>query len=295
MTLGTIANFRIRQAAANDVRTRSADKPAHQSNRNPSPSPCARAKSRPTRADGRDGTSGMQSSSKPWGTIRPLIFRFVRMAFLLLVGVWIGIGLLVLHRNRHLAIRSGAVRDRPRGAVRLRLHLRGLPDLSQPHVARAAHAGCRRATRNCPIGSGACRKPSERERAFLDLQGDLIVRRAPRWRHHLRQRGLLRARGRRRGVLAWFGFRLQRAGTGRHRDAPERQPRARPDDRDRERPALDRVVRRRGARRRWRHRNPERRPRRHRSRHVGTGTGRRARPGRSREPRQVALSRDGEP
>lgn len=120
----------------------------------------------------------MRSISKPWGIIRPLIFRFVRMAFFLLAGVWIGIGLLS-------STATGTTQYDP---VLFAIGIATLFAFTCTFAAflihrnRAWRARARTLqARNEELSDRIRRlqEASERERAFLDLQGDLIVRRAP--------------------------------------------------------------------------------------------------------------------
>lgn len=120
----------------------------------------------------------MRSNSGSWGNVRAFSFRFLRMAFLLLVGVWIGIGLLS-------STATGTSKYDPV------LFAIGLATLFAfvctfaaflIHRTRVWRARARiLQAENEALSDRAWRlqEACERERAFLDLQGDLIVRRAP--------------------------------------------------------------------------------------------------------------------
>ena len=118
----------------------------------------------------------MQARSKRWSQIRRFVFGFVRMAFLMLIGIWIGTGLIAStaagnYNPALFAVGVSALfafvctlaaflifRNRVWRSYARRLELRN-EDLSD-RVWQLQEA-------------------EQKARAFLDMQGDLIVRRKP--------------------------------------------------------------------------------------------------------------------
>jgi signal transduction histidine kinase/CheY-like chemotaxis protein len=120
----------------------------------------------------------MQSSSRPWGRARSILFKLVRMAFLLLVGIWIGIGLLastVTGKSNYdpglFAIGLSALFAFVCTFAAFLIHRNRV----WRGIARKAQA------RNEELSDRVWRlqESEERARSFLDMQGDLIVRRRP--------------------------------------------------------------------------------------------------------------------
>ena len=125
-----------------------------------------------------DGTSGMRFLSRPWSYLRPALFRFLRMAFLLLVGMWIGVGL-------WSSTATGTTQYDP---VLFAIGIATLFAFTCTFAAfliyrnRAWRTIARQLqVRNEELSDRVWRlqEAEERGRAFLDAQGDLIVRRTP--------------------------------------------------------------------------------------------------------------------
>ena len=129
----------------------------------------------------------------PWRRVRAVIFPFVRMAFLLLVGMWIGVGLMS-------STATGAAEYDP---VLFAIGLATLFAFACTFMAFLIFRNRTWRSRRAP-GEERCEQLSDRlwqlqeaeqrSRTFLESQGDLIVRRDRDGTHHLCQRSLLRAR-----------------------------------------------------------------------------------------------------
>jgi len=119
----------------------------------------------------------MKSFSKRWGSARSFLLWFVRMAFLLLIGVWIGIGLLA-------ATLTGAADYDPALFALGASALFGFVCVFTAfliHRNRVWREIARRTRQRNEELSERLRQSQdaeERARSFLDMQGDLIVRRA---------------------------------------------------------------------------------------------------------------------
>jgi signal transduction histidine kinase/CheY-like chemotaxis protein len=112
----------------------------------------------------------------PWRHVRALVFRFARMAFLLLVGVWIGFGLLS-------STASGTSDYDP---VMFAIGIAALLAFACTFMAfliyrnRVWRGRARRTEERCEQLSDRVwqlQEAEQRSRAFLESQGDLIVRR----------------------------------------------------------------------------------------------------------------------
>ncbi|MGD9924365.1 MAG: hybrid sensor histidine kinase/response regulator, partial [Pseudorhodoplanes sp.] len=111
-----------------------------------------------------------------WTTLRPLVFRFARMAFLLLVGVWIGLGLM------SSATSGNSKYDPALFAIGLATLFAFLSTFAaflihRNRVWRARALRMQRRNGNLSERILRLQRANDRERNFLDLQGDLIVRR----------------------------------------------------------------------------------------------------------------------
>src|SRR6218665_3750346 len=112
----------------------------------------------------------------PWRRVRALIFPFVRMAFLLMVGVWIGIGL----------VSSTATGTTEYDPVLFAIGIATLFAFACTFMAfliyrnRTWGGRARRMEERCEQLSDQLwqlQEAEQRSRAFLESQSDLIVRR----------------------------------------------------------------------------------------------------------------------
>ncbi len=112
----------------------------------------------------------------PWRRVRALVFRFARMAFLLLVGVWIGFGLMS----------STATGTSDYDPVLFAIGIAALLAFACTFMAfliyrnRIWRGRARRMEERCEQLSDRIwqlQEAEQRSRAFLESQGDLIVRR----------------------------------------------------------------------------------------------------------------------
>ena len=225
---------------------------------------------------------------------RRILSAVVRGVVILSMSFGAAFGFLAAMRSPAVALRSARFAIGVGGAVRRRLRRHRLCCIarraSSSRAARAATA--RRRARRPQLGAQGIRG------ARAELPGSARRRdRAPRRRrpHHLRQRRLLRARrphARRRSSARAFALPVLEQGATAH--ARRRHAHPRPEDRRRDRRALDRLARgrwcapaRAGAEMQSVGRDVT-------DRVAGRARARRrARPGRSRQPRQVALPGDG--
>jgi PAS domain S-box-containing protein len=112
----------------------------------------------------------------PWQRVRALVFRFARMAFLLLVGIWIGFGLLssTVTGNSDYNPQTFAIGI----AALLAFACTFMAFLI--HRNRVWRGRARRTQERCEQLSDRIwqlQEAEQRSRAFLESQGDLIVRR----------------------------------------------------------------------------------------------------------------------
>ena len=173
-------------------------------------------------------------------------------------------------------------------------------------LATLEHAAALDAARSCARSSlhnealadrnWELQEAEERARSLFESQGDLIVLRDADGRITFANDAYCELADRPRDALIGSRFTLDVLEQGDSRAGAQRHPGPRPEDRRPARAALDRLARRPGPRRRRpAGRAAMRRPRRHRPHRDRTRAGRSPRPGRCRQPRQVALPRDGEP
>ena len=137
---------------------------------------------------------------------------------------------------------------------------------------------------------------AERARSLFEPQGDLIVMRDRSGHITFVNDAYCQLAGAaaRRADRQRFDFAVLEQGDSRNREQRHTYPR--PEDRNAARAAMDRLARGAGTfRRRPAGRTAMRRPRRHRPHRNRTRAGGGPRPGRCRQPRQVALPRDGVP
>ncbi len=118
----------------------------------------------------------MKFTHAPWPRLRDLAFRFVRMAFLLLVGIWIGFGLLS----------GSAMGASTYDPGMFAIGIAALLAFACTFMAfliyrnRVWRGRARRMTERCERMSDQMwqlQEAEQRSRAFLESQGDLIVRR----------------------------------------------------------------------------------------------------------------------
>ncbi len=118
----------------------------------------------------------MQSTSKPRGGIRAFLFRIVRMAFLLLVGIWIGIGLL------SATVTSTSNYDPALFAIGVATLFAFVCTFAAFLIYRNRvwrSYALRLEARNEDLSDRTWKlqEAEERARSFLDMQGDVIARR----------------------------------------------------------------------------------------------------------------------
>jgi signal transduction histidine kinase/DNA-binding response OmpR family regulator len=116
----------------------------------------------------------MQSISKPRGGVRSFLFRFARIAFLLLVGMWIGVGVVSATRATDYDPEMFAA-----GVAALFAFVCTFAAYLI-HRTRVWRSYARRLeARNETLSDRTWKlqEAEERARSFLDMQGDLIVRR----------------------------------------------------------------------------------------------------------------------
>ena len=134
----------------------------------------------------------------------------------------------------------------------------------------------------------------ERTKSFFEAQGDVIVRRDAQRRHHLRQRRVLRACRPRARRPAWRPpLRCRCWSRAKPHVARRRHAHLRPENRDARRARAGSPGAKSSVRADAAQRDAERRPRRDRPRAGRARARRGARPGRSGQPRQIALPGDG--
>ena len=118
----------------------------------------------------------MKFTHAPWPRLRDLAFRFVRMAFLLPVGIWIGFGLLS----------GSAMGASTYDPGMFAIGIAALLAFACTFMAfliyrnRVWRGRARRMTERCERMSDQMwqlQEAEQRSRAFLESQGDLIVRR----------------------------------------------------------------------------------------------------------------------
>ena len=138
------------------------------------------------------------------------------------------------------------------------------------------------------------KEAEERARSLFESQGDLIVLRDPDGCITFVNDAYCELAQQPRSALIGSHFSLDILEQGEARVRDQRHADSRPEDRNPARAAMDRVARRPGAYRCGPARRPAmRRPRRHRPHPERTRARRGPRPGRRRQPRQVALPGDG--
>ena len=192
-----------------------------------------------------------------------------------------------------MALRSACLRHRLRRAVRgrLRLHRCSCRACGRRCAANCGSCGIR--TEDCATATGSSRRPrsapaaSSKRRATSSCAATAPAA-SPT------QRRLLHARRRGRAELCRAAPSICRCSSrATPRCAARRHAHPRPEDRDAGRARAGSPGAKSSVRTGDGIRSAERRPRRHRPRRGRARAVRRARPGGSREPRQVALPRDG--
>jgi signal transduction histidine kinase/DNA-binding response OmpR family regulator len=116
----------------------------------------------------------MQSIAKPRGGLRSFLFRFARIVFLLLVGMGIGVGVLSAtassnHDSRIFAVGVAALLAVVCAFAAYLIH--------RNRVWRSYARRLEKRNENLSDRAWKLQEAEERARSFLDMQGDLIVRR----------------------------------------------------------------------------------------------------------------------